>query len=260
VGDAGGEMARYTHADEIWGEDTGRERGDGKGGKKSGARIQIGLQSSNEFVRNVNTVEEASIIRDIEQPDVQVAGEVLANAFRGYPFFEYCLDEADNYERMAPGMFASFVRWTMLYGKAWATSDLNAVALRQPPGTRSIGFWNALRSGLAFSFLRMDGATRRRFSRTTPIIAETHKRIMGDQPHWHCWMMGVAPACQGRGVGRQLMRHTFEQSDRAGLPCYLETFSGSSVRVHESQLYSIRKAIAIPGTSLTLYAMVRPPQ
>ena len=205
-------------------------------------------------------VQDTSIVRDIKKPDVRLAGEVLANAFRDYPFFEYCLGDADNYERRAPRMFASFVRWTMLYGKAWATSDLNAVALRQPPGTRSIGFWNAVRSGLAFSFLRMDRATGRRFSRTTPIIAETHKRIMGDQPHWHCWMMGVAPACQGTGVGRRLMRHTFEQSDRARLPCYLETFSESSVRVHESQQYCIRHAAKIPETPLTLYAMVRPPQ
>jgi GNAT superfamily N-acetyltransferase len=211
-------------------------------------------------VCRVNTGEEASIIRDIEQLDVQPAGEVLAMAFRGYPFFEYCLGDADDYERMAPGVFASFVRWTMLYGKAWTTNDLTAVALRQPPGTRSIGFWNALRSGLAFTFLRMDKATRRRFGRTAPIVAETHKTVMGDQPHWHCWMMGVLPARQSTGVGRQLMRYTFEQSDRAGLPCYLETFSESSVCVHESQLYSIRKAIEIPETPLTLYAMVRPPQ
>jgi GNAT superfamily N-acetyltransferase len=73
-------------------------------------------------------------------------------------------------------------------------------------------------------------------------------------------MMGVLPDLQGTGVGRQLMRYTFEQSDRAGLPCYLETFSESSVRVHESQLYSVREAIKIPETPLTLYAMVRPPQ
>ena len=211
-------------------------------------------------MRNVNKVEETSIIRDIEQQDVQLAGEVLANAFRHYPFFKYCLGDAANYDRKAAGMFASFVRWTMLYGKAWVTSDLNAVALRQPPGTRSIGFWNAVRSGLAFTFLRMDNATRRRFSRTAPIVAETHKTIMGDQPHWHCWMMGVLPTQQGTGIGKRLMRHTFEQSDRAGLPCYLETFSESSIRVHESQLYSIRKAIEIPETPLTLYAMVRPPQ
>jgi GNAT superfamily N-acetyltransferase len=207
----------------------------------------------------VNTIQDTSIIRHIEQRDVQPAGEVLASAFRGYPFFEYCLG-ADNYDRMAPGMFASFVRWTMLYGKAWATSDLNAVALRRPPGTRSIGFWNAMRSGLVLTFLRMDTATRRRFDRAAPIVEETHKSIMGDQPHWHCWMMGVLAARQGTGVGRQLMRYTFEQSDRAGLPCYLETFSESSVRVHENQFYSIRKAIAIPDTPLTLYAMVRPAQ
>ena len=208
----------------------------------------------------MNTIQDASFIRNIEQPDVRAAGEVLANAFRDYPFFEYCLGNADNYERMAPKMFAGFVRWTMLYGKAWATSDLNAVALRQPPGTRSMGFWNALRSGLALTFLQMDIATRRRFSRAAPIVAETHKRIMADQAHWHCWMMGVVTARQGSGVGRRLMRYTFEQSDRAGLPCYLETFSESSVRVHESQFYSIRDTIRIPETPLILYAMVRAPQ
>ena len=139
-------------------------------------------------------------------------------AFRDYPFFKYCLG-ADYYDRMAPEMFASFVRWTMLYGKAWATPDLDAVALRRPPGTRNIGFWNALRSGLAFTFLRMDSATRRRFNRAALVVEEAHKIIMGDQPHWHCWMMGVLPARQGTKVGRGLMRYTFEQSDRAGLPC-----------------------------------------
>jgi GNAT superfamily N-acetyltransferase len=212
------------------------------------------------LLRNVNTVQEAPVIRAKEQADVDPAGEVLASAVRGYPFFEYCLGDADNYERMAPRMFASFVRWTMLYGKAWTTNDLNAVALRRPPGTRSMGFWNTFRSGLAFTFLRMDHVTRRRFGRAAPIVEETHKSIMGDQPHWHCWMMGVIPSCQGTGVGGRLMRYTFEQSDRAGLPCCLETFSESSVRVHESQFYSIRKAIAIPDTPLTLCAMVRPPQ
>jgi hypothetical protein len=206
-----------------------------------------------------NTVQETSIIRDLEPPDVKLAGEVLANAFRGYPFFEYCLGE-ENYDRVAPRMFASFVRWTMLYGKAWTTNDLNAVALRRPPGTRSIGIWNALRSGLVLTFLRMDVATRQRFGRAAPVVEETHEKIMGDQPHWHCWMMGVLPARQATGLGGQLMRYTFEQSDRAGLPCYLETFSENSVRVHESQFYSIRETTKIPETALTLYAMVRRPQ
>ena len=140
----------------------------------------------------MNKGQAASTIRDIGRADVRLAEEVLAKAFCGYPFFEYCLG-AENYEHSAPKMFASFVRWTMLYGKAWATSDLEAVALRRPPGTRSIGFWDALRSGLAFTFLPMDGATRRRFARSAPIVEETHQRIMGDQPHWHCWMMGVTP-------------------------------------------------------------------
>jgi hypothetical protein len=73
----------------------------------------------------VDTSQDTSTINNIEPRNVDLAGEILANAFRGYPFFEYCLGK-DNYERMAPKMFASFVRWTMLYGKAWMTTDLTA--------------------------------------------------------------------------------------------------------------------------------------
>jgi GNAT superfamily N-acetyltransferase len=202
----------------------------------------------------------ALTIKSVERTDVQRAGEVLASAFRDDPFFLYCVSDPEAYQRIAPRMFPSLVRRAMIYGKAWATRDLNAVALRLPLGARRIGFWAALRSGLVSTFLLMDNATRRRFGRAFPIVEETHKRIMGDQPHWYCWMMGVMPACQGAGVGRRLMRHTFEQTDRAGLPCYLETFSESSVRVHEGQMYSIRQTVRVPGTPLTLYAMVRPPQ
>jgi hypothetical protein len=131
--------------------------GHGAGSKETRTRLRIVTEEKahsrqNAFPGNVNTVQVAPVIRSIEQADVQPAGEVLASAFRSYPFFEYCLGDADNYERMAPRMFASFVRWTMLYGRAWTTNDLNAVALRRPPGTRSIRFWNALRSGLVLAF------------------------------------------------------------------------------------------------------------
>jgi len=204
--------------------------------------------------------QDALIIDSVERASVQRAGEVLASAFRDDPFFHYCLGDPDAYQRIALRMFPAFVRRAMVDGIAWATRDLNAVALRLPTGARRIGFWGALRSGLVSTFLLMDNATRRRFGRAVPIVEETHNRIMGDQPHWYCWMMGVMPACQGAGVGKRLMMHTFEQSDRAGLPCYLETFSERSVRIHERHLYSIRQTVEVPGTPLILYAMVRPPQ
>jgi hypothetical protein len=208
----------------------------------------------------MNDVHGNSKVRNIEQADIRRAGEVLANAFCGYPNFSYCFGDEGAYQRLAPWMFAKFARWTMLYGKAWATLDLNAVALRHPPGTRNMGFWSIVRSGVLFPFMSMDIATRRRFDRVGPVAVKTRKKIMGDEPHWYCWMMGVKTDCQGKGAGKQLMQHTFEQSDRARLPCYLETFSESSVRIHEGQLYSVRDAIRIPETPLTLYAMVRPPQ
>jgi hypothetical protein len=114
---------------------------------------------------------------DVEKPDVKPAGAVLANAFRNYPFFEYCLGDADNYDRMAPGMFEGFVRWTMLYGKAWTTSDMNAVALRQPPGEQRHRILECL--AFRFSvFLFADGRCHE-----APIWSHSSDRHRDSQKH-----------------------------------------------------------------------------
>ena len=46
----------------------------------------------------MNKGQAASTIRDIGRADVRLAEEVLAKAFCGYPFFEYCLG-AENERR-----------------------------------------------------------------------------------------------------------------------------------------------------------------
>jgi GNAT superfamily N-acetyltransferase len=200
------------------------------------------------------------MIRDISRAEVARATEVLTNAFRDDALFQYFFGDPGTYERLAPPLLASWVNWSRLYGKAWMTEDRNAVAIRQVPGGGGFGFWNTLRAGMLLPILKLDAATRRRLSVVSSVVVDQRASIMGRNPYWYCWMMGVEPTLQRQGVGRQLMRHTFEQADRSRLPCYLETFSAKTVQVHTSQGYAVRESVPIPQSCLTLYVMIRPPR
>lgn len=42
---------------------------------------------------------------------------------------------------------------------------------------------------------------------------------------WYLSILGIAPAAQGQGLGARLLAPTLASADKAGVACYLETFS-----------------------------------
>jgi ribosomal protein S18 acetylase RimI-like enzyme len=75
-------------------------------------------------------------------------------------------------------------------------------------------------SGLqARTYLRVYGPRLPAMVRGTAAILRMHPRT----PHRHLPMVGVDPACQGRGIGALLLAEYTRRCDEAGLPGYLET-------------------------------------
>lgn len=72
---------------------------------------------------------------------------------------------------------------------------------------------------------------------------ETIARLMAEghpagRAHEYLWMIAVAPARQGEGLGAALIRHVLERCDREGLPAYLEASSERSTKLYERLGYS----------------------
>jgi len=198
-----------------------------------------------------------SKITDVRRKEVRSAAAILTAAFEGDAVFEYCFGSAEEYRRLAPGTFAGYIRWARLYGRAWTSQDANVVALRLPPGGRRFTTWNTLRSGMMISFLMLELSAQKRFEYLGELVAQARQRVMGEVPHWYCWMIGVSPRQQRSGIGGRMMRHTFAEAAKTRTPCYLETFSESNVKLHSKQGYEVRDTVKFDGTPLTLYAMVR---
>ncbi len=73
--------------------------------------------------------------------------------------------------------------------------------------------------------------------------------------HLHLGPIGVDPAMQGKGLGRQLMARYCEAADAAGLPGYLETDRPENVPFYAG--FGFRTVAEVPVLGVTNYLMRR---
>lgn len=77
------------------------------------------------------------------------------------------------------------------------------------------------------------------------------------EPHWYLYMVAVAPAARGRGIGGRLLGHGLKRVDAEGLPAHLESTTPDSRRLYER--FGFRQVAELAGSGLPVYwAMTRP--
>ena len=77
------------------------------------------------------------------------------------------------------------------------------------------------------------------------------------EPHWYLYMVAVAPAARGRGIGGRLLGHGLRRVDAEGLPAHLESTTPGSRRLYER--FGFRQVAELAGFGLPVYwAMTRP--
>ena len=77
------------------------------------------------------------------------------------------------------------------------------------------------------------------------------------EPHWYLYMVAVAPAARGRGIGGRLLGHGLKRVDAEGLPAHLESTTPGSRRLYER--FGFRQVAELAGFGLPVYwAMMRP--
>jgi GNAT superfamily N-acetyltransferase len=78
-----------------------------------------------------------------------------------------------------------------------------------------------------------------------------------DGPHWYLPLIGVDPACQGKGHGSALMAYALERCDRNRLPAYLESTNPRNIPMYRRFGFEILGTIQV-GSSPPMVPMLRP--
>ena len=76
-------------------------------------------------------------------------------------------------------------------------------------------------------------------------------------PHMYLWFLGVDPPRHGTGVGRALLAELHGDSERLGVPTYLETGTPANVGFYERDGYAVTGSIEMPSGPL-MWRMERP--
>ena len=198
------------------------------------------------------------VLLDIGQK-AQAVG-MLARAFAEDPIYTAVFPDEAERKLGLHRLFGGVVGYCLVYGKVYTTASVEGVACWLPPGNTEITFGRMLRAGLElpWALIRLKSAPRRRFQAVLAYMDRVHKEQVSGL-HWHLWALGVEPGHQKRGIGGRLMQPVFDEADREGVPCYLETESPGNVAYYEKWGFQVVSDGVVPGPEIRVWTMLRPP-
>jgi ribosomal protein S18 acetylase RimI-like enzyme len=198
-------------------------------------------------------------IIEIKKQHIHSASIVLAEAFQEDPIFRYIFKTQAQYDRGAAWLFSTWIRWAIKYGKAWMTEDGNGIVLMRSLESPNMTLRSMIGAGMLPTPFRLGWRSFFRFYfKIVSLLDRRHAAIMGKQPHWYGWMIGVKPGHQG--IGRELMNHCFNLADQKQLPIFLETSTARNVSLYGHKEFRLHEKLTFTPGDFNLYFMVRPPQ
>lgn len=78
-------------------------------------------------------------------------------------------------------------------------------------------------------------------------------------PHFYLDNLAVHPSAQGKGLASRLVRPFLEQAEAQNVPVYTDTVTRSNVAIYEHFGFTCVEEAAVPGTGVTIWALLREP-
>ncbi len=191
---------------------------------------------------------------------IEEAGGVIARAFVGESVWDWVLPDAASQLKKLDAVMVAWCRYGYLFAEAYTAADPGvgaAVWLPPDPGDSTPEREAAAGYGRFVELFGEEGT--RRLGILMDNLDELHHRHM-TSAHWYLWVIGVDPLRQGQGIGSALMQPVFQQADRAGQPCFLETHSASNVRFYQRHGFAVIAETDLPEGGPHFWLMVRPPR
>lgn len=192
------------------------------------------------------------------QEQFEEAGQVLADAFRDDPGFQYVSPESLERWRVARWSLGVSVKYAHLYGRVYTIADpIQGVAVWLTPDSMPMTFPRMVRAGMFAALYRVPPLELVRLTRMVSHTDQLRQRLL-PQPHWYLMTLGIHPLHQGSGVGSLLLEHGLEEVDAAGSVCGLETENPRAIPLYERFGFKVVCESTIPKGGPSVWFLVRP--
>ncbi|MGA5901050.1 GNAT family N-acetyltransferase [Streptomyces venetus] len=173
-------------------------------------------------------------IRTAGEGDRDLVVRLLDEAFRSDPVSGWVFPGAEDRRANHPGLMAAFTDIVLAAGRIDVTEDGSACALwMSVPADDHDGEGDGGGEGEDDGPAQVREAVdpdNERIEQIGRLTAAVHP---SGRAHEYLWMIGVAPARQGEGLGTALIESVLDRCDREGLPAYLEASNARSRALYE---------------------------
>ncbi|MEQ8858895.1 MAG: N-acetyltransferase [Pseudomonadales bacterium] len=180
----------------------------------------------------------------------QAAISVITLAFASDPLARWALPDAAAFVAAMPTFVDAFGGPGLAHGATYLVDGGAGAALWLPPDVHP----DDERMAAAMAS-HMD----ERVLEDMQGVFEQMSHYHPPQPHWYLPLIGVDPACQGRGLGAALMRHAVERCDADGVAAYLESSNPRNISLYERHGFEALGTIQVGG-SPEVVPMLREPR
>lgn len=189
-------------------------------------------------------------VRSASESDQQAVIGVITLAFSGDPMARWAFPDPAKYLAAMPEVARAFGGNGFAHGTAHLVDGGLAAAMWLPPGVHP--------DSDRLAALTEEHVPEGRLGDMMQVFEQMEAYHPAD-PCWYLPLIGVDPACQGRGFGSALLRYALDRCDREGSPAYLESSNPRNVPLYQRHGFEIMGTIQV-GTSPTLVPMLRQPR
>jgi ribosomal protein S18 acetylase RimI-like enzyme len=177
----------------------------------------------------------------------------LGLAFHTDPVFVWCFPDGGIRARVLPRFFELVAGAAAAHGEIERTGDGRAAAIWVPPGQPPVADSQAAELEAALG--RAVGDAGDRFFAVLSMLDEHHPT----EPNRFLWFVGTRPEAQRLGLGTRLLTSLLAESDRQGVPTYLDASNDGSRRLYERHGFQVTATLSVDG-SPPFWAMWREPE
>lgn len=181
------------------------------------------------------------------------ASKILVNAFSKKPMLKKLNIPMEDMQNM----FAMMIRFSLRYGKIYASSnDMEGILIFLPEKYAIMKSWQVIRSGAIIPALKITKQLMDILKIVGQILDEDKKHLeIGS--YIYLLAIGVAQNHQGKGLGSKLMKALLEKADTEGKAIYLETDTFKNVELYEHYGFEVIRKINLPKLEIPMWEMAR---
>lgn len=168
------------------------------------------------------------------EEDIRRAAETMERAFVADPLIPYLLPDPVGRVEKALVYYAANLRHAVLFGEAYATPGFEGAIAWLLPRQENWSYDKLKQSGMAQSAENFGEEAWLRFRQLISLPMPP-----APTPHWYLLLLGVEPAHQRQGLGRQLLAPLLAKADAAGDTVRLETNNAESIPFYERQGFKV---------------------